>query len=120
MSAGNEKIKADGWRHLAVAGWLIAVALAALLLAACATPAVHDRVVVEKVPVAVKPLHPDQVPLPPAPLGPRPQSLSTAADVLAAKWCEAVSYFLRADPLLKLSAGMPQQALSPYPECERR
>jgi hypothetical protein len=46
------------------------------------------------------------VPPYPAPLGPRPQSLSAAADLLLAKHCEFVAYALKADPLLRLSAKM--------------
>jgi hypothetical protein len=90
-----------------------------LLLAGCATPAVKERLVEVKIPVAVQPIKAAQVPAVPKPLGPRPQSLSAAADVLLSKWCESVAYFLRADPLLRVSAGMPQEALAKFPECER-
>jgi hypothetical protein len=72
------------------------------------------------VPVAVQPIKPAQVPAVPAPLGPRPQSLSAAADVLLAKHCEFVAYALKADPLLRLSAKMGMQALPKFPECEGR
>jgi hypothetical protein len=68
--------------------------------------AVQTRTVEVKVPVAVQPIKPAQVPAVPAPLGPRPQSLSAAADLLLAKHCEFVAYALKADPLLRLSAGM--------------
>jgi hypothetical protein len=91
----------------------------ALSLAACQTPAVQTRTVEVKIPVAVQPIKPAQVPAVPAPLPSRPSSLSAAADVLASKWCEAVSYFLKADPLLRVSAGQQPNALPTYPECER-
>lgn len=91
----------------------------ALCLAACQTPAVKDRVVEVDKPVAVQPITAAQVPTVPAPLGPRPQSLSAAADTLLAKVCELEAYALRADPLLRLSAGLPQQQLPPFKECER-
>jgi hypothetical protein len=90
-----------------------------LLLAACSTPAIKDRIVTVSMPIATRPLKPADLPAAPAPLGPRPQSLSAAADVLMSKVCELEAYVLRADPLLRLSAGLPQQALANYPECER-
>jgi ABC-type lipoprotein release transport system permease subunit len=105
---------------------LIVIAVAVILafaiaaLSACASDAVQTRTVEVKVPVAVQPIKPDQVPAVPAPLPPRPSSLSAAADVLASKWCEAVSYFLKADPLLRVSAGQQPNPLPTYPECERR
>lgn len=97
---------------------LLVSLIAAAGLTACQTPAVKDRVVTVSVPIATKPLKPADVPAVPAPLGPRPQSLSAAADVLMSKVCELEAYVLRADPLLRLSAGMPQQALVKFPECE--
>jgi hypothetical protein len=90
------------------------------MVAACSTPAVKDRIVVEKVPVAVQPIKPEQVPTPPAPLPPRPSSLSAAADVLLSKVCDLEAYVLRADPLLRVSAGLPPRELPRYPECEGR
>ncbi len=90
-----------------------------LLMASCGAPAVQTRIQVEKVPVAVQPITPAQVPTAAAPLPKRPSSLSAAADLLMSKWCEAVSYMLKADPLLRLSAGEKPLALPPYPECER-
>jgi hypothetical protein len=89
------------------------------LLTACSTPAVRDRIVEVDKPVAVKPIKPADVPAVPAPLGPRPSSLSAAADTLLSKVCEWVSYGLRADPLLKVSSGMPQKPLPRFPECEK-
>jgi PBP1b-binding outer membrane lipoprotein LpoB len=54
---------------------------AALVLSGCATGATRKSQTVEvKVPVAVQPIKPEQVPAVPAPLGPRPQSLSAAAE----------------------------------------
>lgn len=89
-----------------------------LLLAACQTPATRTEYKEVKVPVAVQPIKPEQVPLVPTPLPPRPSSLSAAADVLLSKWCEAVAYFIKANPALRISAGMPPQATPAYPECK--
>lgn len=94
--------------------------LVSALLAACQTPATRIQTVEVKIPVAVQPINPRQVPLPPAPLPKRPPSLSAAADLLLSKWCESVAYMLRADPLLRVSAGLPQKQLESYPECEGR
>jgi hypothetical protein len=91
----------------------------AALLAACQTPATRTQTVEVKVPVATHPITAAQVPAVPAPLGQRPSSLSAAADILLAKHCEFVAYALKADPLLRLSAGMQQQALAKFPECEK-
>lgn len=90
------------------------------LLAACQTPATRIQTVEVKVPVAVQPITAAQVPTPPAPLGPRPQNLSAAADTLLAKVCEFVGYAIKADPLLRLSAGAPPRDLPKFPECETR
>ncbi len=95
------------------------VVILAFSLAACQTPATRIETREVKIPVAVQPIKAVQVPTPPAPLGPRPQSLSAAADTLLAKVCELEAYVLRADPLLRLSAGEPQKPLPKYPECER-
>lgn len=92
----------------------------ALSLAACQTPAIKDRVVEVSVPIATKPLKPADVPVLPKPLPPRPSSLSAAADILLSKVCEWVGYGLRADPLLKVSAGEKQNPAAAYPECEGR
>lgn len=91
---------------------------AALLLASCETPPVKIQTVEVKVPVATPMLKPDQVPSPPAPLGPRPQTLSAAADMLLSKVCELEGYVIRADPLLRISAGEDPKALPKFPECE--
>ena len=100
---------------------LLQVATGAALLAGCTQPTVvKDRVVEVVKPVAVQPIKPADVPAMPAPLPPRPDNLSAAADVLLGKWCEAVAYFLRADPLLKVSAGQGQSAAAKFPECEGR
>lgn len=93
---------------------------ASIALSACSTPAIKDRIVEVSVPIATKPINPADVPTPPAPLPPRPKELSAAADLLLSKWCAAVSYMLKADPLLRVSAGMPQKALEQYKECEGR
>jgi hypothetical protein len=87
--------------------------------AACETPATRTETIEVKVPVAVQPIKPADVPKPPAPLGPRPQSLSAAADALLSKVCEFVGYTVKADPLLRVSAGQSPVELPRYPECER-
>jgi hypothetical protein len=89
-----------------------------LFVSGCATPAVKDRIVVEKVPVATRPITPAQVPTPPAPLPPRPAGLSAAADLLLSQVCKLESYVLKADPLLRSSSGLPQATLPTYSECE--
>jgi hypothetical protein len=94
------------------------IVLVVIALAACSTPAVKTETVEVKVPVATTPLKPAQIPTPPAPLPKRPDSLSAAADILLSKVCELEGYVLKADPLLRVSAGLPQQALPKYPECE--
>lgn len=109
--------------RLAALAIVMAIVAAALLLSGCETakdPAAEIRTVEVVRPVAVRPIEPKDVPAVPAPLPPRPSTLSAAADLLASKWCEAVAYFLKADPLLKTSAGAPQHDLPRYPECESR
>jgi len=96
---------------------ILAIA-AILLLAACQTPATRTEIKEVRVPVAVQPIKVEQVPSVPAPLPPRPSSLSAAADVLLSKVCEWVAYGLKADPLLRVSAGEPQMPLHAYPECK--
>jgi hypothetical protein len=91
-----------------------------IALSGCATPATRTETVEVKVPVAVQPITPAQVPTPPAPLGPRPSSLSAAADALFAQVCKLEAYVLRADPLLRVSAGEKPAELPKYPECEGR
>jgi hypothetical protein len=98
---------------------LILVAGACLAVASCATPATRTQTVEVKVPVAVQPIKPEQVPTVPAPLGPRPESASAAADILLADHCKWVAYGLLTDPLLRVSAGEAPKALPKYPECER-
>lgn len=92
----------------------------ALVMASCSTPPVRDRVVEVVKPVAVQPIKPEQVPPLPGPLPPRPSSLSAAADVLLSKVCEFVGYALKADPLLRVSAGQQPVDTQRYPECEGR
>jgi hypothetical protein len=117
MSDAPEEGKAAGRQGCGIG--LLGIVILAAALAACATPAIKDRVVEVRVPVAVQPIKPAQVPAVPAPLAKRPASLSAAADLLLAKVCELEAYALKADPLLRLSAGMQQQALGRFPECER-
>lgn len=89
-------------------------------LAACqSTRPVREVKVVERpVPVAEKPISAADIPGVPAPLPPRPSDLSQAADLLLAKVCELVGYVRRADPLLRLSAGIDAGAPPAFPECE--
>jgi hypothetical protein len=98
----------------------VVLLVCALALPGCAAPAVQDRIVEVKVPVAVQPIKPDQVPALPEPLPQRPSSLSAATDLLLGKWCEAVAYFIKSKPLLDVSAGRPPIEAPVYPECERR
>lgn len=98
---------------------LSGLTIGAILLAGCAsTSAVQDRPVEVKVPVAVQPIKATDIPPVPAPLGPRPPTLRQSADKALAAWCEAVSYFVKADPLLRISAGDHPVTLPKYPECE--
>lgn len=96
-----------------------AAVLALALLASCNTPPIKERVVEVSKPVAIRPITAAQVPVMPKPLPPRPSSLSAAADLLLGKVCEWVAYGLRADPLLKTSAGQQPVASGEYPECKR-
>lgn len=96
------------------------VAIVSLLLAACSTPTVTRTETVEvKIPVAVQPIRADQVPAVPAPLPPRSGNLSADADTLLAKLCELAGYAIRADPLLRLSAGLPPAPPPRFPACEK-
>jgi hypothetical protein len=101
--------------------WLFAVTIVPLLLSGCASTApVQDRIVEVKIPVAVQPIKATDIPPVPPPLGPRPPTLRQSADKALAGWCEAVSYIVRADPLLRISAGGRPAPLPKYPECEGR
>ena len=94
--------------------------VAAAGLSACATPAVRERVVEVSKPVATHPVDPKDVPVAPGSLGKRPPTLQQAADKALSGWCGAVAYMLKADPLLRLSAGLPPVELGAYPECGER
>jgi hypothetical protein len=98
---------------------LATVCTLALSLAGCQTPATKIETKEVLVPVATRPIKPDQVPTAPAPLPKRPSSLSAAADVLLADHCSWVAFGLKVMPLLQVSAGMPITPLPVYPECER-
>lgn len=91
----------------------------AAALSACSTPAVKTVTKEVLVPVATHPLKPEQVPTPVGPLPKRPDSLSAAADILLSWHCRMVAYMYRADPLLRISAGLPARDLPAYPECDR-
>lgn len=93
---------------------------AALLLAACQSGPTRIETVEVKIPIAVQPIKPEDVPQAPGSLGPRPPTLPQAADRALAGWCEAVAYILKAQPLLQLSAGLPPVELGKYPECEKK
>lgn len=99
---------------------LLVLALVVALGGCAGTPPVRDRIVEVKVPVPVQPITAAQVPALPAPLPKRPDSPSVALDLALAKVCEFVSYALRADPLLRISAGLPPLEVRRFPECERR
>lgn len=92
----------------------------ALLLTACQTPPVRDRVVTVSVPIAVQPIKPADVPKLPAPLPKRPADARPALDLALAGYCEMVAYALRADPLLRVSAGLPPREVPRFPECEKK
>jgi hypothetical protein len=99
------------------------LAIAALLLAGCSTPPTVTKVetVEVKVPVAVQPIAAVDVPSVPAPLPKRSGNLSADADTLLAKVCEWVGYGIKADPLLRRSAGdKSPPVVPPFPECEKR
>jgi hypothetical protein len=96
-----------------------AVVIAFGAVAACQTPAVHDRVVPISVPIAVQPIKPSDVPALPAPLPKRPADARQALDLALAQVCAFVAYGLKADPLLRVSAGLPPLEPQRYPECER-
>jgi hypothetical protein len=110
----------DSKRQFPAKPLLVSLVTAAAFLQGCATPATRTETVEVKVPVAVQPITPAQVPTAPAPLGPRPSSLSAAADALFAQVCKLEAYVLRADPLLRVSAGEKPAELPKYPECEGR
>lgn len=93
--------------------------IALVALASCATPAVKERIVEVKVPVAVQPIKPEQVPVLPAPLPKRPADARQALDLALAQVCAFVAYGLKADPLLRVSAGMPPLPAPKFPECEK-
>jgi hypothetical protein len=95
------------------------IAFIALMVAGCQTPAVKTETVEIKIPVAVQPIKAEQVPQLPAPLPRRPADARAALDLALAQVCHFVAYALKADPLLRLSAGLPPQTLPKYPECEK-
>jgi hypothetical protein len=97
--------------------WLIATAL---VLGGCATGATRTETVEVKVPVATHPIAPAAVPQLPAPLPKRPADARSALDLALGQVCRFVSYALKADPLLRLSAGLPPQEAPKYPECGDR
>lgn len=110
-----------------VARYFLAALIAMLFVAltACSTPAIKDRIVEVAKPVAVQPIAAKDVPNVPAPLGPRPKlangktDVRRAGDLLLSKVCEFVGYAIKADPLLRVSAGLPPQEVPKFPECER-
>jgi hypothetical protein len=98
------------------------VGIAILVLAGCTSPTVTKVETIEvKVPVAVQPIAASDVPPVPAPLPKRSGNLSADADTLLAKVCEFVGYAIKADPLLRRSAGDKNPPAVPgFPECEKR
>lgn len=109
--------------HAIAAGALLRmaglIAIASLLMACSTTPQIRVETVETKVPVAVQPIRPSDVPAPPPALGPRPKTVSQAADAAFAGWCAAVAYIVRAVPLLSVSAGLPPAQAPDYPECRK-
>jgi hypothetical protein len=97
-----------------------ALCFVAILLIGCATPATKTETVEVKVPVATHPIAAADVPALPAPLPKRPADARAALDVALAQVCRFVSYALKADPLLRVAAGLPPQEAPKYPECEAR
>jgi hypothetical protein len=91
-----------------------------LMAASCAQDAVKTETVEVKVPVAVQPIRPADVPTLPAPLPKRPADARQALDVALAQVCRFVGYALKADPLLRLSAGLAAKDAPAYPECDNR
>lgn len=89
------------------------------VLAACQSGPIRDRIVTVSVPIATHPVKASDVPKLPAPLPKRPANVSSALDLALSKWCEGVAYMLRADPLLRVSAGLPPLEPPKFPECER-
>lgn len=90
------------------------------IMVGCAgTTPVRDRIVEVVKPVAVQPIKSADVPVLPAPLPKRPADARQALDLALAQVCNFVAYALKADPLLRVSAGMPQVEAPKYPECER-
>jgi hypothetical protein len=100
-------------------GTAATVVILALSLAGCQTPAVRDRIVEVVKPVAVQPIKPADVPVLPSPLPKRPANVSQALDLALAQVCSFVAYAVKADPLLRVSAGLPPMEPPKYPECER-
>jgi hypothetical protein len=89
------------------------------MVASCATGPTKDRIVEVDKPVAVQPIRADQIPAIPAPLPKRPANVSSALDLALAQVCAFVGYALKADPLLRVSAGLPPREVPKFPECER-
>jgi hypothetical protein len=93
---------------------------AALLVSGCAHHVeFQDRIVEVDKPVAIQPIKADEVPKVPAPLGPRPGTSQQREEALLSKVCEFVAYALIADPLLHVSAAIPQATLPAFPECSK-
>lgn len=109
-------------RLITTIGLLAAFAFLSLLSACAETPRaiVQDKIVTETVPVAVQPIKPADIPVPPPALGPRPPSAQQAADAAFAAHCRDVAFVIDAFPLLRLSAGLPPAQAPDYPECTKR
>lgn len=111
MSEGNKV------RLCALAAFIL-LASGAMAMTGCSTGPNRTEVVEVSKPVAVRPITIAQIPALPDRLPSRPPNVSSALDVAMAKICEWVAYGLRADPLLRVSAGGVQRAVQAYPECE--
>jgi hypothetical protein len=90
------------------------------MMSSCSTPATKTVIQEVRVPVAVQPIKPADVPALPTPLPKRPADARQALDVALAQVCRWVAFGLRAEPLLRVSAGLPPQEPPAYPECSKR
>lgn len=96
------------------------IILAFLLLAACSSAPVRIQTVETKIPVAVQPIKPSDIPPLPGQLGPRPKDARDALSVALAGRCDAIAFVIRAWPLLMVAAGLPPMQAPIYPECRKR
>lgn len=96
-----------------------AVIVAAVLLTGCVSAPVQTKTVEVDVPVAVHPIKPSQIPPLPAQLGPRPSDARDGEAVALAGRCDAISFVIKAWPLLNVSAGLGAVQAPVYEECKK-